>query len=364
MRTLRVALLVLASIASTHAKTGVCPTLESRPSASSQPAEPQFFDEPQFVVAGVTDNTYRGGHGADAVLRSAETLAKATASLSGRTPQPTDDPHHTLAEADEHSGHSLQAVQEFQRAAELNPSDSNLFDWATELLAHRASRPAAEVFAKGVQLFPQSVRMMLGLATAWYSAGCYEQAAQYFFKAADLAPGDPTPYLFLSKVQRPEITESSGYVDRLARFLKLRPDNALANYYYAVAIWNHSPNLEDSKTPHKAQDLLKKAIRLDPHLGPAYLQLGVIYAGERHVPEAILAYRNALVATPDLEEAHYRLSEAYRLTGDLAKAQQELATYNQLSKDSAQEIERERRNLQQFVVNMRGQNPPQTQQPQ
>ncbi len=33
-----------------------------QPSAAAQP---QFFDEPQFTVAGLTDNTYRGGHGSD-----------------------------------------------------------------------------------------------------------------------------------------------------------------------------------------------------------------------------------------------------------------------------------------------------------
>jgi protocatechuate 3,4-dioxygenase beta subunit len=39
-----------------------------------------FSDEPNFIVAGVTDPISRGGHGSDAVLRSTEALAKATAS--------------------------------------------------------------------------------------------------------------------------------------------------------------------------------------------------------------------------------------------------------------------------------------------
>ena len=44
--------------------------------------EAAFFDEPKFIVAGVTDAMNRGGHGSDVVLRSAEALSAATASLT------------------------------------------------------------------------------------------------------------------------------------------------------------------------------------------------------------------------------------------------------------------------------------------
>jgi tetratricopeptide (TPR) repeat protein len=343
------AVLLLAPLA--HAQSGAC-------AASAPDAQPQFFDQPQFTVAGVTDNTYRGGHGSDTVLRSAEALAKATASLGKSSPQTTTaDPHHALAEADERSGRPLDAVQEFQRAAESNPSEPNLFDWGTELLAHRAPEPAAEVFTKGARLFPGSVRMRLGLASALYSAGCYQQAAQCFFDAADISPANPDPYLFLSKVQAREIIESAGYQERIARFARLQPQNALAKYEYAVTIWNRRRGPEDVQALTKSRDLLKEAIALDSHLGSAYLQLGVVYAAERRYSEAIGAYLAAINASPELEEAHYRLSEAYRVTGDRLKSEQELALYNKLSKESAEKVERERRQIQQFVIELRNQKP-------
>src|SRR3981189_2152131 len=46
---------------------------------------PEFFDEPQFTVAGVTQASNSGGHGSDTVLRTTEALAKATVSL-GKEP--------------------------------------------------------------------------------------------------------------------------------------------------------------------------------------------------------------------------------------------------------------------------------------
>ena len=45
-------------------------------------AAPEFFDEPQFTVAGVTDGTNLGGHGSNVVVRTKDSLAKDIASLS------------------------------------------------------------------------------------------------------------------------------------------------------------------------------------------------------------------------------------------------------------------------------------------
>ena len=312
--------------------------------------EPQFFDEPQFTVAGVTDNTYRGGHGPDTVLRSAETLSKETASLST---------------VNETSGDPVKTVQKLQRAAEADPSEAHLFDWGTELLVHRAPNPATHVFTKGVALFPQSVRMQLGLATALYAAGSYTRAAEQFFKATDRHPSEPGPYLFLSKVQAHEITGSAGYEERMERFVRLQPDNALANYFYAVSVWNRRSGIEDIKAQSEVCSALARAIAINPHLSPAFLQLGVVYAEQRKYADAIRAYRQAIEADADLEEAHYRLSEAYRLTGDRGHAAEELEIYNKLAKASAEKLERERRAIQQFVIALRSQGPtPQTGQPQ
>jgi tetratricopeptide (TPR) repeat protein len=287
--------------------------------------QPGFFDEPTFFVAGVTDNTYQGGHGSDTLLRSAETLTKATAKLG----------------SGERSDHPLETVHELERAAELNPSESNLFEWGTELLSHRAPSAAAEVFTKGVGLFPRSVRMTLGLATAYYAAGSYPKAAQCFFEAADLDPNDSNPYTFLSNVQAREISDSAGYRERMARFARLQPNNALANYYYGASLHNRA--------------LLEKALALDSHLAPAHLQLGILYAQEHQYPKAIGAYQKAIGANPELAEAHYRLAEAYRLKGDDAKARQETAIYSDLAKRSAEKVQQERREIQRFVVALRDQ---------
>jgi tetratricopeptide (TPR) repeat protein len=312
---------------------------------------PQFYDEPQFVVAGVTDSTYQGGHGSDVVLRSAEALAKATASLTKEAPA---SGLRVQAEAEEKAGNPVGAARDYQHAADLDPSEPNLFDWGTELLIHRAAVPAIEVFGKGNRLFPGSSRMLLGLAAAWYARGAYDEAAKYFYAASDLNPADPTPYLFLGEIQTPAITNSDGYQERLARFARLHPENALANYYYAAGLWKRRKGPDDNETPVKVEGLIEKAILLDSALGPAYLLRGIVYSSLQRFEDAIAAYQKAVAVSPELEEAHYRLSLAYRRTGEVRKGRVELDLYNQLSKKAAEETKREREAVARFAVTLRG----------
>jgi tetratricopeptide (TPR) repeat protein len=293
--------------------------------------KPEFYDQPTFIVAGVTDSASRGGHGSDAILRSSEALAKATASLGD------------LKESRENA---LQAAREYQRAAEQDPSERNLFDWGAELLAHRANAPASEVFNRGHRLFAHSTRMLLGLAVALYANGAYDQAAQRFFEASDLNPSDPGPYLFLAKVESSAITEFDGYLERMRRFAELQPDNARANFYYAASLWKKG----DAR---QAEALLKKALQLDPRLADAHLQLGIIYFARQDFPQAIAAFEHAIVIDPQIEEAHYRLAQTYARTGENERAQEEFEIHNRLAKESAQQVERERRGIQQFVIELR-----------
>ena len=56
---------------------------------------------------------------------------------------------------------------------------------------------------------------------------------------------------------------------------------------------------------------------------------------------------------PAGEEAHFRLSQAYRKLGETEKSKKELQTYKELSQKSAERIDRERREIPQFVYTLR-----------
>jgi len=263
--------------------------------------------------------------------------------------------HHLLGDIAEKTGDPLEAVREYQRAAQLDASEANLFDWGAELLMHHAPEPAAEVFSNAQRAFPHSIRIMLGLGAAWFVHGSYDQAIQYLGQASDLNPDDPNPYLFLGKIQGVEAMEPAAIADRLARFARLQPQNAFANYYYAVSLWKQRQAPEDTHTAGQVESLLEKAVALDPKLGDAHLQLGILYAERKDFRKAIAAYQRAVAVNPHMEQAHYRLAQAYRRIGQNDQAQNELRLYEQVSKEKAAQVERERTEIKQFVYTLRGQ---------
>ena len=138
------------------------PVVRSQTKDDSKPPQqaPEFYDEPKFTVSDVADPTSLGGHGSNATAATRQSLAEDVQAIKGQsTSAPTNkrdlenalqrDPdnahlHHQLAELEEHSGNAVAAVKQFQRAAELDPSEQNLLDWGSELVAHGAAEPAGE----------------------------------------------------------------------------------------------------------------------------------------------------------------------------------------------------------------------------
>jgi tetratricopeptide (TPR) repeat protein len=157
----------------------------------------------------------------------------------------------------------------------------------------------------------------------------------------------------MGKMQSAGTIQPAAVVGKMERFARLHPENALANYYYAVALWKRMQGRSDPATSAQVQSLLERAVQLDPKLGLAHLQRGIIEADAGNLASAISAYQQAIAASPQFEEPHYRLAQVYRRAGDTAKAQQELRLFEQLSKQAAADAERERREIQQFVVAMR-----------
>lgn len=364
----------------------------SSPSAKAPAGEMEFKDEPNFTVAGVTDWSNLGLHGSAASSQTSESLAKQTMALKSGEPEPASpgapgkeyqlamdykakgdfagareevrkelaildntDGHRLLGELDEQLGDPLDAVHEYEKAARMDPSEQNYFEWGTELLLHKAAEPAVEVFARGSSAHPNSARMRTGLGAALYSSGSAEEAARRLCEAADLQPADPTPYLFLGKIEKTTPAPLPCSEQKLARFAREQPGNALANYYYAISLWKREKVSEDPAGVKQAEALLEKAVTIDPKSGEAYLQLGVMHFARNDFEQAIRDYQKAVEVNPRLTEAHRQLALAYQRTGEKAKAQQEFAAYEQAEKAEAAETQRQQRELRQFLIILKSQ---------
>jgi tetratricopeptide (TPR) repeat protein len=328
----------------------------------------EFSDEPNFAVAGVTDWSNVGLHGSDAIVRTSESLAKETAALrpppDGSRPGTAGagDAHRVLGDAREKSDDPVAAVNEYKEAVRLDPSEENYFAWGAELLLHRAGVPAVEVFKNGVAAHPKSSRMLAGLGAAYYADGQYTEAAQWVCKASDLNPADAHPYLLLGKMETSSTDLSPCSEEKLRRFADEQPGNALADYYYGLVLWKNARRSQNKVEFSAAEQLFKKATALDPKLGEAYLQLGLLFNAREEKTAAIAAFQKAIAASPDLSAPHYQLSLEYRQSGEPAKAEEEMRAYEKIKRFEDVELEKQRRELRQFVTILKrgqGSSPPQ-----
>jgi tetratricopeptide (TPR) repeat protein len=267
------------------------------------------------------------------------------------TQKDSADIQRLAGEIDEERGDSLAAVQELRRATEMQASEENYFAWGSELLLHRAVWQAAEVFRDGVKLHPDSARLRTAWGTALFSGALYDQAALQFCAASDLKPSDAETYLVLGKIELASPTALPCVEERLARFLKLHPESARANFFYAMVLLksDRQNNLQ------RAEGLLRTAVKLDPHDSEAYLQLGILSFAQKKYPEAIGLYNKAVEADPQQGEAHYRLALAYDRIGDADRARQEFRAHDAIEKAQADAVEAQRRQIKQFLVVPQGQ---------
>jgi tetratricopeptide (TPR) repeat protein len=249
--------------------------------------------------------------------------------------------HNLLGEVDGLREDNLEAAREYHRAAEMDPSQENIFDLATFLLQHKkyvgALDDSIKFFRFGVAHYPRSSQMMVGLGVALYAASQYDEAVRVLCAAVDLDPGDRRPIQFLGRASRvsPELAQE---VDRrLREFAERYPDNAATNYFYALNLWERGGGNAGAGVD-KVERLLKKAEALSPQWYEPHYQLGVVYQAENRDADAIREMRQAVKIDPEFFPAHYRLAILYKRVGQKQQADIEAAAVKQLKdKDTEDE---------------------------
>ena len=273
---------------------------------------------------------YASGHDLALALLEMGKLDEARAQiLKMMGAQETAELHNLLGDVNERGGNLLGAAEEYQRAAHMDPTEEHLFDWGNNLLQLRAFEEATQVFTAAIARHPQSARLHVGLGIAQYSRGQHEDAVRSFCQAADLAPSDPRPYQFLGEMYGVAPSLGGEITDRLARFARAHPRNALAQFHYAMSLWKAQPAAPADL--RQVEALLRRAVALDRRLAKGFLELGILLSDQQRFREAIQELQSATRLEPDLAQAHYRLSQAYQRTGQKALAAKELEIFERLS---------------------------------
>lgn len=264
--------------------------------------------------------------------------------------QDSGELHTLLGRLDEKEGKFLEAAHEFAAASRLDASEDNLFVWASELLLHRAYESAIEVFKSSTQRYPKSARLWIGLGMSQYSRGEYDEAIHSLMTAADLNPSDPRCYLFLSKAFLSSPNQAQSVIDHFQNYAAIEPNNALAQFYYAIAVWKGRRVEGPAIDYPKVEAILQRSIALNGAIAETHLQLGILYNDEHAYERALPEYERAVQLDPGLADAHFRLGRLYLRGGEKAKAERELDLFKTLQAQHQAELDKERADVQQFVV--------------
>jgi tetratricopeptide (TPR) repeat protein len=262
------------------------------------------------------------------------------------------------------SGRYNEALSDAKKALSINPEDN--FNFVVVGKAHRAlgqidsALMACNTAEQNGFNDPDNYLLMGDL---YLIIREYKKSLDYLNKALKLAPYEPRIYYLKGMVfwetkdnvkalsnWQTSIEQDANYADGYTRLaihymkmkqynvaeqflrsgLRLRPDDAFLNYDMGVFLnYRHFP---DSAVP-----FYEKAIQLDPKLGAAKLNLGLIRFNKGAFAEAVPLLEPVSVEDPKNSTVSYFLGLAYRNTGNLAGAETQLKRTVDLNRDYVKE---------------------------
>jgi tetratricopeptide (TPR) repeat protein len=224
------------------------------------------------------------------------------------------------------------AALEAQRKAESDPSEDNLFLYASSLMKLDYAS-AEKIYRFAIAKYPDSVRLHAGLASALWSQGRRDEGAAELWRAAEIAPDDPHPLEFLVSMEYIPPALSRKVVEALRQLHRRYPQDGLILFDYEMVVSNrYSVN---AMIPEDFVPTVQEAIRLTPRLPEAYFQLGLAYEQQKAYVKALPALRQAVELAPGDEHYRYNLAMLYKKMGNKEAFQRELSAFLKMHNSSS-----------------------------
>jgi tetratricopeptide (TPR) repeat protein len=209
----------------------------------------------------------------------------------------------TLAQKEELKG----AEEKLEQAVKLHPRDVRSLTALGKAQEQLGKLPESiEAFRKVIEINPLSAGAHVNLGIALGDHADIAAALEESSIATRLAPGSASAHFLrgrlLSDLGRHE--EARG---EFRKVLDIAPGYAEALYYWAT--------LEGDAGNTMAQaNLLTRYVKLRPDNAMAFVQLGHVLEEEHRESEAIAAWRRAIALNPRYSEALYSLARALKRT--------------------------------------------------
>jgi tetratricopeptide (TPR) repeat protein len=228
-------------------------------------------------------------------------------------------------------GQFTQAAPYLRTAADADPQNLPLrLALAHSLLWSKQYSKVMEVYKEILALNPDSAEADMLAGEALDEMSDASGAIEMFRKAVKANPNQPEVhfglgYLLWSQKQYPEA------IKEFHAELANNPQHAQSMLYIADA------NIQMNQYA-EAAPLLEKAIKLDPSLGLAHLDLGILAANDGRNDEALREFLAAEKLIPNDVNVHWRLGRLYRAMGKKEEARVELEKASTITRSADQEL--------------------------
>lgn len=175
-----------------------------------------------------------------------------------------------------------------------------------------------------------------------YDEGHYKEAIEAFQQAVNLRPTSADVYVKLAetyvKLQQPEEAHSVAKKALiLSNSLAIR--NQVGDLFMDLKSFTEAIEVYEGTIRINESDVGRERVaRYNLDLSPDYYNLGLAYVGVKKFPEAISAFKKAVLVNPNYLEAQYNLGLALLAVGDRTAAQKQLITLNALDKEWASQF--------------------------
>ncbi len=226
-----------------------------------------------------------------------------------------------LGDIDEALKQYKDAAQHYAQAAQIDPSEANIYVLGIDFLRHWTFPAAIAEFQDGLREYPASRRMQAGLGIAYYGDTQYDKAIQIFSSLLERDPDNPIYGDIYGRSCTLLTQGDDPLCAQLTQFAEAHSGNAPIAVYAATRILHNPANAQQNAV---AERLLHQAIGKDPDLAEAHYQLGFLLQNENQWQQSVSELERAITLQPTLAQAHYRLGLAYAHLGRRAEAQQQM----------------------------------------
>lgn len=218
-----------------------------------------------------------------------------------------------LGDACRLAGDATRAVESYQQAIRLDPSEASSYLKLVALfLDHRTPLPAIAVLDTAVTRFDNHAEFRRLLGLAFYQTGDFDKAIQQFLAVLEIEPDTDAGYASLETLLPMAGERLPEIIRRLRGFRERSPKSPVGHFLLSRA-------LSATGTPAHAEieALLRQSIRVDPDFWPAHFELAQL---EPVGDNAIQSLERIVKLNPDYAPAHYGLAQLYAQKGDRARA--------------------------------------------